>query len=105
MRQNSRKLINHLLPSINQTLSPYVNSDCGHGPKVARRSMKCRSVCTYQYRTTVHLYLYLYLYLYVQCNAVAVTVALLRKKEIFPTGCANCFENNLRLLPRTGFSD
>ena len=45
--------------------------------------MKYRSVCTYQYGTTVHLYLYLYLDLYVQCNAVAVTVAPAGKKEDF----------------------
>ena len=44
--------------------------------------MKQRSVCTNQYRPTVHLYLYVYLHLYVQCNAVAVTVAPLRKKEV-----------------------
>ena len=54
----------------------------GHGLKAARPSMKYRSLCTNQYRPTVHLYLYLYLHLYVQCNIVAVTVPPLRKKEV-----------------------
>ena len=81
-RQNSQKLISHLLTSINQTLSPYINWNSGRGPKAAQRSLKHRSVGTYQYRTTVHLYLYLYLYLYVRCNVVALTVAPLRKKEV-----------------------
>ena len=88
--QNSRKLINHLSTSINQTLSAYVNSDSGCGPKAARQSMEYRSVGTNEYRTTVHLYPYLYLYLHVQCNTIAVTVAPLRKmgvKEVFSYSC------------------
>ena len=44
--------------------------------------MKDRSVCKYQYRTTVYLYLYLYMHLYEQCNAVDVTLAPLRKKKV-----------------------
>ena len=47
--------------------------------------MKDSFVCTYQYRTTVHLYLYLYLHLHVQYNAVDVTVAPSRKKQVFLT--------------------